>query len=298
VAQAISDISPIEITAMVRSEKNVERTVRSFVHSLSSAPLSPARRVAGGSAGRDVVGIVAVVKAQLSRATSVTAAAWYSTLSLVSSMNACGVLHLRHQMAGDEDRPALGRQPAHQVADPEDALRVEAVHRFVEHQDLRVAEQRSGDAQPLSHAQREALRPLLRHRGQADDLQHLADPALRDVVGLRETEQMVVRGPAAVDGLGVEQCADLPHRIGEADERLAVDGDGAVGRRVQPEDHPHGGGLARTVRAEESGHQPGADRERQAVDGDPVAVPFGEVAYFDHDPSSPRMDRRAAAGRA
>ena len=71
-----------------------------------------------------------------------------------------GVLHLRHQVAGDEHRAALGRQRLHQGADPQDALRIQPVDRLVEHQDLRVPEQRRGDAEPLAHAEGEALGPL------------------------------------------------------------------------------------------------------------------------------------------
>ena len=64
-----------------------------------------------------------------------------------------GLRHLAHQVAGDEDRAALGGQLAScSVADPQDALGVEPVDRLVEQQDLRVAEQRGGDAEPLRHA--------------------------------------------------------------------------------------------------------------------------------------------------
>ena len=78
-----------------------------------------------------------------------------------------GQRHLAHQVRGHEHRPALGGQRLQQVADPEDALRVEAVDRLVEDQGLRVAEQRRGDAEPLAHAEREAARPLAGHLAQA-----------------------------------------------------------------------------------------------------------------------------------
>src|ERR1039457_1301440 len=51
-----------------------------------------------------------------------------------------GVLHLRHQAAGHEYRAALRGRRLHQVPDPPDALRVQAVDRLVEHQDGRVAQ--------------------------------------------------------------------------------------------------------------------------------------------------------------
>jgi len=46
---------------------------------------------------------------------------------------------------------ALRGQRSEQGADPDDALGVEPVDRFVHHQDLRVTEQRCGDAEPLPH---------------------------------------------------------------------------------------------------------------------------------------------------
>ena len=96
-----------------------------------------------------------------------------------------GVLHLRHQVAGDEDRAALGRERLHQVADPQDALGIQPVDRLVEHEDRRVAEQRGGDPEPLPHAQREALGPLARDLAQADQREHLVHPPPGQVVGLR-----------------------------------------------------------------------------------------------------------------
>ena len=50
-----------------------------------------------------------------------------------------GQRHLAHQVRGDEDRAALGRELLEQVADPLDPLGVEAVRRLVEDQVVRVA---------------------------------------------------------------------------------------------------------------------------------------------------------------
>jgi hypothetical protein len=41
----------------------------------------------------------------------------------------------------------------HELPHPADALRIEAVHRLIEDQRVRVAEQRRGDAESLPHAQ-------------------------------------------------------------------------------------------------------------------------------------------------
>src|SRR6266498_2484927 len=64
--------------------------------------------------------------------------------------------HLAHQVAGDEHRPALPREPLEQGAQPLDALGVEAVGGLVEEQHGCVAEQRLGDAEALLHPEGEA----------------------------------------------------------------------------------------------------------------------------------------------
>jgi hypothetical protein len=64
-----------------------------------------------------------------------------------------GLLDLGQQVAGDEHAAALRGEPAQERAQPGDALRVEAVGRLVEHQDLRVAQQRDRQRQALLHAE-------------------------------------------------------------------------------------------------------------------------------------------------
>ena len=71
-----------------------------------------------------------------------------------------GQRHLAHQVRGEEHGAALGGQAAHEVADPQHALGVEAVDRLVEDERGRVAEQRGGDAEALAHAEREAADAL------------------------------------------------------------------------------------------------------------------------------------------
>src|SRR5712691_7758531 len=60
-----------------------------------------------------------------------------------------GVLHLAHEVRGQEDRAPLGGQRPHQATNPLDALGVEPVDRFIEDQHVRVAEQGGRDAKPL-----------------------------------------------------------------------------------------------------------------------------------------------------
>lgn len=75
-----------------------------------------------------------------------------------------GVFHVRHEVAGEEDRTALTREAPEEAAHPEHAFRVHAVDRFVEHQHRRITEQRDGDPEPLLHAEREAADAARRGR--------------------------------------------------------------------------------------------------------------------------------------
>jgi hypothetical protein len=134
----------------------------------------------------------------------------------------------------------------------------------------------------MRHAERKALGALARDIGQPDELEHLAHPALGQIVRLGQAKQVVVGGPAAVHCLGVDQRAHLAHRIGQACVPLAVDLGRPGVRVVKAENQPHGGGLACAVRAEETGHVARLDVERQVVDGDLGAVSLDEPPYLNH----------------
>ena len=62
---------------------------------------------------------------------------------------------LAHQVGAEQHRPALASVEAAQFAHPFDALGVEAVHRLVQHEIMRIAQQRRRNREPLAHAQRE-----------------------------------------------------------------------------------------------------------------------------------------------
>ena len=71
------------------------------------------------------------------------------------------------------------------MADPVDALWIETVHRLVEHDRLRIAEESRSDAEALSHAERKLARALPRDLVEADEVDQLTDAATRDSVRLR-----------------------------------------------------------------------------------------------------------------
>ena len=73
-----------------------------------------------------------------------------------------GLRDLGQHVARHEHRPAARRERAQEVAQPAHALRVEPVGRLVEDEQLRLAEQRRREAEPLPHAERVALDPAPR----------------------------------------------------------------------------------------------------------------------------------------
>ena len=66
-----------------------------------------------------------------------------------------------------------------EIPQPRDALRVEAVGRFVENEDVGLAQHRAGELEALAHAHREATNGPVPDFGQADKVEALIDPAER-----------------------------------------------------------------------------------------------------------------------
>ncbi len=135
-------------------------------------------------------------------------------------------------------------------------LRIEAGGRLVEDRDLGVLHQDLGEAEPLPHAAREGLDPLVGDIVQADVIERVRD--LRLALVALEADQaagvvhVLGRGQIVVEADRVGQIADptldlqrLAHRIVAQHPHLSVRDLG------QAEHHQDGGGLAGAVRAEQ-----------------------------------------------
>ena len=83
---------------------------------------------------------------------------------------------LGQDMAGYQDGAALGGQAAQQVTQPANPLRVEAVGRLVQDQQIGIGEQRGGQAEALAHTEREPADPAVGRVGEFDELEHVVDP--------------------------------------------------------------------------------------------------------------------------
>ena len=185
-------------------------------------------------------------------------------------------------MRGHEDRAAFGGEALQKVSHPADALRIEAVHGLVEHDGRGIPQQRSRDAEPLSHPERELPRTLASDVVQADQIYQLVDATARDPVCLRERQKMVVRRAACVNRARLQQRSDLVQRRRVISVVLSVDGHVARRRCVEPEDQAHRRRLAGTVGSKEARHDPRSNRKREVLDGTLVAVVLRQSLGLDH----------------
>ena len=87
-----------------------------------------------------------------------------------------GLGDLREDVTGDEHGAALCGQAAQEVTQPANALGVEPVGRLVEDQQLRVAEQRDREPEPLAHPERVSLHAAPGGVTQFYQAQHLIGP--------------------------------------------------------------------------------------------------------------------------
>ncbi len=206
-------------------------------------------------------------------------------------------LDLVEEVAGEQHGAALVGVPAEQVAHPADAGRVEAVGGLVEDQHLRVADEGGRDAEALAHAEGVVADPAARLLvGEADDGEHLVDPALRHPHRALGQGEDLAAGAAGVLRGGVQQHADLTPRVGQLGEVAAEDGGLAGGRGGEPDHDAHGRGLAGAVGAQEAGDPAGLGGERHVVDGPEAAVRLGQVGDGDHGLKPGSADALPASG--
>ena len=198
-------------------------------------------------------------------------------------------LHLVEEVGREHDRAALGHQSEDHVAHVLHARRIEAVHRLVENEQLRIAEQASGHAEALAHAHRVLGHLVVGAVGDAHPLERRTDAAAgRGLAGRGQDLQVLAAGQVAVetwlvdDGAHPGQCLGPVAGHGVAEQRH-----GAGVGVGESEQHPDQRGLAGPVRAEVAeGAAPG-DEEFDPVDGHVGAEALGQPVDL-HGPVGPR----------
>ena len=211
-----------------------------------------------------------------------------------------GVLHLAHQVAGDEHGAPLVGQRAQQFPHPADALGVQAVDRLVEQQDVGVAEQRGRDAEPLAPCRARSRAPGRRRRTPGRPARSPRPPARR-AAGCSARGRAGARygGPAGMPGARVDQRAHPAHRAAVSSRygRPSTVAVPAVGR-VRPRTQRIVVVLPEPLGPRKPVTRPGRIVTRQVVDGDAGAVPLGQARELDHRAAAWRPARSRCARRA
>jgi hypothetical protein len=155
-------------------------------------------------------------------------------------------------VAGDEDGAALGGEAAQQAAQPGHALGVEPVGRLVEDQGFWVAEQGSGEGEPLPHALGVAAGPAVCGGSEPGEVEYLLDPLVGDPRGACGDPQRHAARTPRMEHVRVEQRADVPQRVAQLGVAAAVDGGAAGVRPGQAKHQTDGGWISRPRSGQET----------------------------------------------
>ena len=181
-------------------------------------------------------------------------------------------------MAGNEDCDILfAVEPQEELADLDDALRVEAVDGLVEHQKVGAAHQRQGDAEALAHAERKVAHLLFSYPFQTDVFEHG-----RDMRPVGNAERQTVLGQIFRRRHLAEEGGRFDHRpyaaAGAADVSvfilLSEQGKAAARLVDQAADKAHQRGLTCAVPAHKAVYLPAGDVHGHIVDDVDVFISF------------------------
>lgn len=119
-------------------------------------------------------------------------------------------------MAGQDDAGSVRREPVEDAVHVLLAGWVEAVGRFVEHEQPRLHEQRGAEAEPLAHTEREAARPVVRDVGESDLVEHVVDSRGAAVVAAQSGKGREVL-PSGERGVETRPVHEARHTVGSGE---------------------------------------------------------------------------------
>ena len=199
-------------------------------------------------------------------------------------------------------------------------LQVEGAQRLVEQEQLRPVHERAREGDPLALAAGELARLSRLEARQAHELERLRDPGLplapAHLPHHEPVPDVVADGHVRKEGVVLEDGVHVALVGRQARHVDAVQQHLALGRELEPGDHPQGRGLPGARRAEHGEELAVSDIEADSVDGDDVAVGFPDAAEADRRsagwlrllllqatpragrgrPQGPRRARRSAPG--
>jgi hypothetical protein len=194
-------------------------------------------------------------------------------------------------MIRDQHGAATGREGTKEVAQPAHAFRVEPVCRLVEDQQLRIAEQRRGQSEPLPHSQGVALDATARGSVQLHQTQHFVDAHIWQARRSAQRAQVIAPGSPRMEVRSLEHRPDPQSRLGQLGVREAKHRRAAAARRGEAEQHPQRRRLAGTVWAEEAGDRARRERKRQRVHRQQRTEPLRQPVSHHHGAGSRRPRR-------
>ena len=130
-----------------------------------------------------------------------------------------GLGHFGQEVARHQHGAALVGVGTEELAQPVDALGVEAVGGLVEDEHLGFAQQGGGQTEALAHPEREALDPPVAGVGEADQVEHLVHPAHGKPGGDAQHPEVVAGPPSGVEAGGLEHRPDVTERVRRAGGR-------------------------------------------------------------------------------
>ena len=164
-----------------------------------------------------------------------------------------------------------------------DAGRVKPVCRLIQNQDRGSAQQRTGEAETLFHAQRIFFcRPVAKFR-QAHKVQCVLHSTFRQSQNPADNIEIFPAGQVRIKRRGLNERADLlQNRNSVSRELLSINGKTAFCGGGQAQQHFHSGGFACSVRAEKAINTAFADMKRNMVDRSEVLIFLRQLFRSNH----------------
>ena len=235
----------------------------------SSAAASATPRAPASSLQRLVRAVDADQDARPAAAAELLERAHRDDLALVDDRHLVArLLDLVEDVRREHHRASLVDERAEQAAELEDAGGVEAVHRLVEDQQLRVGEQAARDAEALAHPHRVRLDAVVRAVGQADALERGVDARERLAAARRgDDAEVLASREVAVEARLLDDRADARERLGAPlGHRQPAQAHRAAVRAREAEQDSDERRLAGAVRAEVAERDAARDAEVDALD--------------------------------
>ena len=198
-------------------------------------------------------------------------------------------------MAGDHDGDlSFIPEPHQRLTHFDNALGIQTVDGFVEHEHFRIAHQGQTDAQTLAHTEGEGARTLFPiHILETDGLQQLFDITLRlDAHTETFDLQVVVGRETGIEAGALDEHADVFQLFAHGVARFSEEGITSLRGGGKAADHPHDGRFSGAVAPDQAVDHAFRDVKADIVDGGFLAVDLGQPLGFQnvfHVPLLPKF---------